>query len=135
MRIPAILSALLLLVSTACSSTSAPAPSTSGAAGGGAPEKSNLKIGVGGQGQIIYMPLTLANQLGYFKQEGLSVDIQDLKGGADALTAMVAGSTDVTMGFYEHTIRTQTQGKFIQMITTFDLFPGLVMFAGKSHPE
>jgi NitT/TauT family transport system substrate-binding protein len=136
--------ALLLTASTAtaCSGggggASAPAPTTAAAASGaaaGPPEKTSLKIGVGGQGQIIYMPLTLADQLGYFKQEGLTVSIQDLKGGADALQAMVGGSTDVTTGFYEHTIRLQTQGKSIQMIVTFDLYPGLVMFAGKSHPE
>ena len=134
---------MALVFVTACSgaatnppSATAPAASSGGAAAsGGAPEKSALKIGVGGQGQIIYMPLTLADQLGYFKQEGLSVEIQDLKGGADALTAMIGGSTDATMGFYEHTIRTQTQGKLIQMIATCDLYPGLVMFAGKSHPE
>jgi NitT/TauT family transport system substrate-binding protein len=123
---------LALVLLTACSSAST---STPAATGGGAPEKTSLKIGVGGQGQIIYMPLTLADQLGYFKQEGLTVEIVDLKGGADALQAMIGGSTDLTMGFYEHTIRTQTLGKFIQMIATCDLYPGLVMFAGKSHPE
>lgn len=136
---------LLPLVLAACSSPSsttrsATPPSGSAAAAptsasGGAPEKTNLKIGVGGQGQIIYMPLTLADQLGYFKQEGLSVEIDDLKGGADALTAMIGASTDATMGFYEHTIRTQTQGKSIEMIATCDLYPGLVMFAGKSHAD
>jgi NitT/TauT family transport system substrate-binding protein len=132
---------LALLVSAACTSASSTTPSatsaatTGGAAASGPPEKTSLKIGVGGQGQIIYMPLTLADQLGYFKQEGISVDIQDLKGGADALQALVAGSTDATMGFYEHTIRTQTQGKSVVMIATADLYPGLVMFAGKSHPE
>lgn len=133
---------LALLLGAACSNASgggaspgsAPA-ATSNAATGEAPEKTNLKIGVGGQGQIIYLPLTLADQLGYFKQEGISVEIQDLKGGADALQAMIAGSTDATMGFYEHTIRTQTQGKSVVMIATADVVPGLVLFAGKGHPE
>lgn len=129
------LSVALLLMTTACTSGGTSGSTTTAPSATAAPEKANLKIGVGGQAQIIYMPLTLADQLGYFKQEGLNVEIQDLKGGADALQAMVAGSTDVTMGFYEHTIRTQTQGKFIQMIVTMDLFPGLVMFAGKNHPE
>ena len=134
-----------LVVTAACTgaSSTAPAP-TSGApaataAGASAasakPEKASLKIGVGGQGQIIYMPLTLADQLGYFKEEGLSADIQDLKGGADALQAMIGGSTDATMGFYEHTIRTQAQGKGIEMIALSDLYPGLVMFVGKSHAD
>lgn len=141
-NLPVLIIALLLTAACSAGGTSgnasqpaANATSAAGAAASGPPEKTNLKIGVGGQGQIIYMPLTLADQLGYFKQEGLNVDIQDLKGGADALQAMIAGSTDVTMGFYEHTIRTQTQGKSIIMIATCDLYPGLVMFAGKSHPE
>lgn len=116
-------------------SAGAPTQSAAGATNGGPPEKTSLKIGVGGQGQIIYMPLTLAESLGYFKAEGLQVDIQDLKGGADALQAMVAGSTDATMGFYEHTVRTQTQGKEIVMIATCDLYPGLVMFAGKGRAD
>jgi sulfonate transport system substrate-binding protein len=128
----------LLVAGCSGSTSSAPTPTSAAAPAGvaaGPPEKTNLKLGVGGQGQIIYMPLTLADQLGYFKDEGLSVEINDLKGGADALTAMIGGSTDATMGFYEHTIRTQTQGKSIEMIATCDLYPGLVMFAGKSHPE
>src|ERR1700737_5673937 len=104
---------LALVLLTACSTASNPTPA---APGGGPPEKASLKIGGGGQGQIIYMPLTLADQLGYFKQEGLTVEIQDLKGGADALQAMIGGSTDATMGFYEHTVRTQTLGKSIEMI-------------------
>src|SRR6266568_980574 len=120
---------VLPFVVAGCSGATSTAPSGAQTT---SPEKTTLKIGVGGQGQIIYMPLTLADQLGYFKQEGLSVEIQDLKGGADALTAMVGGSTDATMGFYEHTIRIQTQGKSIEMIATCDLFPGLVLFAGKS---
>ena len=137
--LPSVLLLAICVVSAACtapSSTTSTSTSTSNAPNSSTqPEKTNLKIGVGGQGQIIYMPLTLANQLGYFKDEGLSVDIQDLKGGADALQAMIGGSTDLTTGFYEHTIRTQTQGKSIEMITVFDLYPGLVMFVGKAHSE
>ena len=70
----------LLLAGCSGSTASAPAPTSAAAssqASGGQPEKSNLKIGVGGQGQIIYLPLTLADQLGYFKDEGLSVEIND----------------------------------------------------------
>lgn len=113
-------------------STAAPAASPTA---GGTPEKATLRVGVGGQGQLIYMPLTLADQLGYFKDEGLTVDIQDLKGGAQALTALTGGSVDVVTGFYEHTIRTQAQGKFIEMIALFDLTPGLVLFVNKKHQD
>jgi NitT/TauT family transport system substrate-binding protein len=124
------LSFLLLVACGGTSGTPAPAASASGP-----PEKGTLKVGVGGQGQIIYMPLTLGNQLGYFKDEGITVDIQNFNGGSAALDALVGGSVDVVTGFYEHTIRTQTKGKFIEMITVFDDYPGLVMEVGKKHQD
>lgn len=114
----------------ACGSTS---QSAAPGGGGGKPEKGSLTMGVGGQSQIIYMPLTLGAQLGYYKDEGIDVQITDLKGGADALKALVGGSVDMVTGFYEHTIRTQTQGKYIEMITVFDEYPGLVLEVGRQH--
>jgi NitT/TauT family transport system substrate-binding protein len=125
--------ALALFLAVACGGSAGPttgAPATSGP-----PEKTSIKFGVGGQGQIIYMPLTLADQLGYFKAEGITVDISDLKGGADALKALTGGSVDVVTAFYEHTIRTQAQGKYIEMFTLFDLNPGLVLFVNKKHTD
>ena len=110
-------------------------PASPAAAPAGKPEKAALNVGVGGQSQLIYMPLTLADSLGYFKAEGITVTIQDLKGGSDALKALVGGSVDFVCGFYEHTIRTQTQGKYIETIALFDLTPGLVLFAGKKHSD
>ncbi len=93
----------------------------------------NIRMAVGGQAQFIYLPLTLANQLGYFRDEGLNVTISDLKGGSEALAALLGQSVDMVTGFYEHTIRTQVQGKRLQMIVLFDRFPGMVLMVGKSH--
>ncbi len=126
--VPALMALFLL---AACGGNASPAP----AASNPAPEKASLKIGVGGQTQIIYMPLTLADQLGYFKAEGLTVEIDDLQGGSKALEALLGGSVDVVNGFYEHTLRTQTQGNFIQMFTVFDEYPGLVVMVGKQHQD
>ena len=122
-----------LFVTLACGGSSTNPSASPGASG--PPEKATLKVGVGGQGQLIYMPLTLGDQLGYFKAEGLTVDIQDLKGGAQALTALTGGSVDFVTGFYEHTIRTEAQGKFIEMISLFDLTPGLVLYVNKKHQD
>ncbi len=122
--------ALALFLLVACGGSSS---SVQPSASSGAPEKTSLKMGVGGQAQIIYLPATLADQLGYYRSEGISVEIDDLKGGADALKALLGGSVDMVTGFYEHTIRTQTQGKFIEMVTLFDLYPGLVMMVGAQH--
>jgi len=96
-------------------------------------EKTTIQIAVGGQTQFIYLPLTLANQLGYFKDEGLSVNISDLRGGSEALAAMMGGSVDMVTGFYEHTIRARAQGKHLVMVALFDRYPGLVLMVGKQH--
>ena len=48
-------------------------------------EKPKITIGVGGKPLIYYLPLTIAERKGYFKQEGLDVEIQDFPGGAKAL--------------------------------------------------
>src|SRR3954471_1504302 len=92
-----------------------------------------IQMAVGGQTQFIYLPLTLADQLGYFKDEGLSVNISDLRGGSEALAAMMGGSVDMVTGFYEHTIRAAAQGKRLVMVALFDRYPGLVLMVGKPH--
>jgi len=90
-------------------------------------------MAVGGQTQFIYLPLTLADRLGYFKDEGINVEISDLRGGSEALAALMGGSVDMVTGFYEHTIRARAQEKHLVMVTLFDRYPGLVLMVGKQH--
>ena len=90
----------------------------SGSAWAQALEKQKVSIAVGGKNLFYYLPLTIAEQLGYFKDEGLQVEISDFAGGAKALQALVGGSADVVSGAYEHTINMQAKG---QMITAFVL--------------
>ena len=47
--------------------------SLTGAAHGQTPEKKQLTLGVGGKTALYYLPLTLAERLGYFKEQGLDV--------------------------------------------------------------
>src|SRR3982750_2256190 len=77
-------------------------------------EKNKLSIAVGGKAAFYYLPLTIAEQLGYFKSEGLDVEISDFAGGARALQALVGGSADVVSGAFEHTINMQAKNQFIQ---------------------
>ena len=69
-----------------------------------APEKKSVTIAVGGKNLFYYLPLSVAERKGYFKDEGLEVEIPDFAGGAKALQAMVGGSADMVSGAYEHTI-------------------------------
>src|SRR5690349_20943504 len=74
-------------------------------------EKRKITVAVGGKSLFYYLPLTIAEQRGYFKAEGLDVEIVDFPGGAKALQAMVGGSADVVSGAYEHTINMYAKGQ------------------------
>jgi len=95
-------------------------------------ETPKLTLAVGGQPLYIYLPLTLAQQLGYFKEAGLEIDIVDVAGGAKALEALVGGSASVVCGFIDHTIEMQAQGKSIRMFVLYDRYPGLVLAVTKA---
>jgi NitT/TauT family transport system substrate-binding protein len=90
-------------------------------------EKQKIVLAVGGKTGIAYLPLTLAEQLGFFKEEGLEVEIQDLQGGAKALQAMVGGSADVVIGYFDHTVQMQAVNKDIIGITLIGRYPGFVL--------
>jgi NitT/TauT family transport system substrate-binding protein len=77
-------------------------------------EKPRISIAVGGKAALYYLPLTISEQLGYFKAEGLDVEISDFAGGARALQAVVGGSADVCSGAYEHTINLQAKNQVFQ---------------------
>jgi NitT/TauT family transport system substrate-binding protein len=77
-------------------------------------EKSKIAIAVGGKAAFYYLPLTISEQLGYFKAEGLDIEISDFAGGSKALQALIGGSTDVVSGAYEHTINMQVKNQRIE---------------------
>jgi NitT/TauT family transport system substrate-binding protein len=81
-------------------------------------EKPKVSLAVGGKNLLYYLPLTVAEQLGYFKAEGLDVTIVDFAGGARALQAVVGGSAEVVSGAFEHTVNMQFKG---QRLTAFVL--------------
>jgi sulfonate transport system substrate-binding protein len=87
-------------------------------AGAAKPEKLRVTIAVGGKAALYYLPLSLAEQLGYFRDAGLEVEILDFPGGSKALQAMMGGSADVVSGGYDHTIVMQARG---QKLTAFVL--------------
>jgi NitT/TauT family transport system substrate-binding protein len=77
-------------------------------------EKRDVHIAVGGKVALYYLPLTLTERLGYFKDEGLNVRISDFAGGSRSLEAVVGGSADVVAGAYEHTINMQSRKQMFQ---------------------
>jgi sulfonate transport system substrate-binding protein len=86
-----------------------------------------IRLAIGGQNQIPYLPATLAQELGFYQEHGLDVEMQDFQGGAKALQALVGGSADVVCGFYDHTIQMAAEGREFVAFVTMLRFPGLVL--------
>ncbi len=101
----------------------------------GAPEKQKVVLGVGGKPVLYYLPLTIAERKGFFKEEGLEVEINDFAGGARALQALVGGSVDVVTGAYDHTIRMQAKGQDIRAVTELGRFPGITVAVRKEKAD
>ncbi len=90
-------------------------------------EKTKVSIAVGGKNLFYYLPLTIAEQLGYFKAEGLDVTIVDFAGGSRALQAVVGGSADVVSGAFEHTINMQLKGQRMRAFVLQGAAPQIVL--------
>jgi NitT/TauT family transport system substrate-binding protein len=90
-------------------------------------EKPRLTLAVGGKNLLYYLPLTIAEQRGYFKTEGLEVTIVDFAGGSRALQALVGGSADVVSGAFEHTVNMQPKGQRLRAFVLQGRAPQIVL--------
>lgn len=96
---------------------------------GGTPPtgRPKVRLAVGGQTQLVYLPTTLTARLGHFAEEGVDVAISDFPGGAKALEALWGGSADVVSGFYDHTIQMAAEGRKLKAFVVMQRLPGLVL--------
>jgi NitT/TauT family transport system substrate-binding protein len=90
-------------------------------------EKKDVHIAVGGKSALYYLPLTITERLGYFKDEGLNVRISDFPGGTRSLEAVVGGSADVVAGAYEHTINMQARQQHFQEFVLTGVAPQITV--------
>jgi NitT/TauT family transport system substrate-binding protein len=90
-------------------------------------EKPKVSIAVGGKNLLYYLPLTVAEALGYFKAEGLDAQVVDFAGGSQALRAVVGGSADVVSGAFEHTVNMQSKGQRLKAFVLQGRAPQIVL--------
>lgn len=94
-------------------------------------EKPNLTIATASLG-LTYLPLVLADRLGYFKDEGLTVDIAAFPGGSKALESLLGGSADIVSGAYSNTLTMGAKGQhLIDFVAQIDC-PGWVLGISKA---
>ncbi|MFI0771121.1 ABC transporter substrate-binding protein [Streptomyces sp. NPDC021218] len=112
----AVAAALALTTLTACGGDSS-------ASGG---ENGKVKIMVGGLDKVIYMPAMLTQRLGYFKAQGLEVQLLTEPAGVQATTSLIAGDVQGVVGFYDHTLDLQVKGKQVESVVQLAQAPGEV---------
>ena len=95
--------------------------------------QSKITIAVGGGACLCYLPTVLAKQLGEFDKAGLAVELVDLKGGSDALKAVLGGSADVVSGYFDHCVNLAAKKQELQAFVVYDRYPGLVLVVSPSH--
>jgi len=90
------------------------------------PAAEPIKLMVGGIEKIIYLPVKLAEQLGYFSDEGIDVELRSEGAGVHGVDELLVGSVQGVVGFYDHTLYMQANGKAVMSVVQFAQAPGEV---------
>jgi NitT/TauT family transport system substrate-binding protein len=77
----------------------------------------------------------LTQQLGFYAQQGLNVQLSDEPAGVNAETGMVAGQIDGVVGFYDHNLDLQAKGKSTEAVTQMLQVPGEVELCRSDLPN
>src|SRR5215210_1454618 len=99
------------------------------------PETAKVRLAVGGKSSLYYLPLTVTEKLGYFKEAGLDVEISDFQGGAKSLQALMGGSVDVVTGSFDHTIQMQAKNQTVVALVQLGRFPGFALALRKEKAD
>lgn len=81
----------------------------------------------GSPGGMMYLPHTIAQELGFYRQQGLETAVEDVNGGSRRMQALLGGSADVVIGHYEHSIRVAAQGRRVRSFVAMTRYPGNVI--------
>ena len=77
---------------------------------------------------ITYLPVLLASSLGYYRDQGLDVTVQNIQGGGGkAMQALLGGSTDIVAGYFDHTVEVRAQNQDVVSFALLSRYPGMVL--------
>jgi NitT/TauT family transport system substrate-binding protein len=93
-----------------------------------------VTVALAARQSLYQLPLTLAEQLGYFKQAGLTVEWQAHEAGSKAVNSVLQGQADVVSGAFEHLFGLHGKGLNYQAFVLFGRTPQ-VSFGVAAHKE
>lgn len=108
-----------------------------GVAAAGAAAAPRVVLAVDGVGQTRNLPVLVAQQLGYFKREGLIVTLVDAPAAPSPADLLRDGRADGAVAFYHHTFMSQANDHLItQDVVTLAVTPALkLMVASRLQGE
>ena len=65
---------------------------------------------------IMFVPVRVAESLGYFRQEGVAVEMSEVAGGAKAIEALLGGSVDIAAGSMSDAVALAAAGRNLRAI-------------------
>ena len=99
------------------------------------PEKPRIVLALDTKAAFYYLPLTIAEQLGYFKAEGVDVEFMDLPTSARAQQALASGAADVCAAAFESTLQLQSRSQFVRSFVLQGRAPQCALgFSAKALP-
>lgn len=105
---------------SACAS-SANSDQTSGA------KPSKVTLAVPAPSELFHLPVILADQLGYYADEGLDVTIVDVGAGTNAVQSLLSGDAQAASGFVGNAITMAAKGQALRSFVTTMTSPGAVL--------
>jgi NitT/TauT family transport system substrate-binding protein len=91
-------------------------------------------VKIGTTPSFIFLPLYAADQLGYFKGEGITAQFVDFEGGAEVTTAMVGGSIDTGGTMVERPLILAEKGFGAKNLMALENRNPLHLVIRKDHP-
>ena len=112
---------------TASSALSPLSPLSSTAGAETRAEKTKVTLAVSGKAGFYYLPLTIAEQLGYFEQEGIELEIIEFQSALRAQQALTSGAVDTVCGSFDHVITLHSKNQFVQSFVALGRAPQMAM--------
>ena len=91
------------------------------------PEKARVSMVLGSKGSFAQLPLLVAYQLGYFRSEGLDVEITEQATDAAVVQALTSGAADVASAAFDHVIALHNAGQAVQSFVQLGRAPQLAV--------
>ena len=90
-------------------------------------EKTKVTLAVAGKASFYYLPLVVAEHLGYFEAEGIALEIIDFPSSVRAQQALSSGNVDVVCGAFEHLIIMHSRHQYVQSFVALGRAPQMAM--------